>query len=198
MDKAANNHSQVDGRFAFFTQFLRHPLQIGSIIPSSPYLEKRIMDTAQVSQARCIVELGPGTGGTTAAILRSMPTTAHLVSIELNPQCYAYVSRITDPRLRVHHGSACELDAILERYELPAPDAIISGIPFSTMSRAQGEQVMTMIAKALAPGGRFVAYQVNKRVGELGNRVLGPCQVVTEFRNIPPLRVFTWQAPASN
>lgn len=198
MDKAANNHSHVNGRLAFFAQFLRHPLQIGSVIPSSPYLEKRIMDAAGVAHAENVVELGPGTGGTTAAILRSMSSGARLISIELNPQCYGYVRRLRDSRLTVHHGSACDLDTILQQYEMPAPEAIISGIPFSTMSREQGQQVMRMIAKALAPGGRFVAYQVNKRVGELGDEVLGHGTVETEFRNIPPLRVFTWQTPAAN
>ena len=48
------------GRFTFFGEFLKHPLQVASIIPSSRFVERRIVQTAGVDCAKTIVELGPG------------------------------------------------------------------------------------------------------------------------------------------
>lgn len=57
-------------RLAFFLEFLRYPLQIGSVTPSSRFLVQRILKHADITSAMTIVELGPGTGGTTQAISR--------------------------------------------------------------------------------------------------------------------------------
>ena len=85
MSNAKPVGSLLDGRFAFFQEFLKHPRQIGSIIPSSRFLEQRILDAAGIAEVKTVVELGSGTGGTTRAILRAMPQHAKLLSIEINP-----------------------------------------------------------------------------------------------------------------
>ncbi len=53
-------HAPTDGRLALFQEFLKHPLQIGSVISSSRFLECRVVETAGIGSARTIVELGPG------------------------------------------------------------------------------------------------------------------------------------------
>lgn len=182
----------LNGQFAFFQEFLKHPLQIGSVIPSSRFLERRILETSGVASARSIVELGSGTGGTTRAILNEMPRDARLLSIEINPQLHASVRKIADDRLIAHLGNACELKRILGLYEMGRPDVFISGIPFSTMSHRSGAQVVEAISSLLAPNGRFVAYQVRKRVAELCRPFLGPGQMEVELLNLPPVRVYQW------
>jgi len=187
----------LNGRAVFLQEFLKHPLQIGSIIPSSRFLERRIVEAAGVASANVVVELGPGTGGTTRAILRAMPQHARLLSIEINPHFHALVSGIEDDRIITHLGSAGELRKIISGYGLDAPDAVISGIPFSTMSRSEGERILEAVASLLAPDGRFVAYQVSGRVASLCQHFLGPGQTTTELLNIPPMRVFQWRKPAA-
>jgi phospholipid N-methyltransferase len=183
----------LNGQFAFFQEFLKHPLQIGSVIPSSRFLEKRILEASGVASARTIVELGSGTGGTTRAILNRMPRNARLLSIEINPQLHASVSKIGDDRLIVHLGNACDLKAILGLYGMSCPEVVISGIPFSTMSYKSGAKVVEAISSLLAPNGRFVAYQVTKRVAELCRPILGTGQMEVELLNIPPVRVYQWE-----
>jgi phosphatidylethanolamine/phosphatidyl-N-methylethanolamine N-methyltransferase len=183
----------VNGRLVFFQEFLKHPAQIGSIIPSSRFLERRILEAAGISSAQTIVELGCGTGGTTRAILRGMTKNARLLSIEINPHFHAMVSAIGDKRLISHLGNACGLKEILPIYGLCNPEVVISGIPFSTMSHSSGAQVLGAVSSLLAPNGRFVAYQFSKRVDYLCRRFLGPGQVTMEFLNIPPMRVYQWQ-----
>ena len=143
----------TDGRSVFFQEFLKHPLQIGSIIPSSRFLERRVVDVAEVSSAKSILELGPGTGGTTQAILRAMARHAKFLSIEINPNFYALLSCMEDDRLIAHLGNAQGLKEIIHMYGIGAIEVVISGIPFSTMSHTSGSQIIEAISSVLVPGG---------------------------------------------
>jgi phospholipid N-methyltransferase len=191
-NKIPNNY-KVDGKLVFIQEFLKHPLQIGSIIPSSRYLERRIIAAAGIASANLVVELGAGTGGITRAILRAMPAHAKLLSIEINPQFHSLLKNIEDDRLIAHKGSASELKEIIALYDLDAPNVVISGIPFSTMSRSTGTEILKTISSLLSPNGRFIAYQVSNRVATLCQPLLGSGQTTTEFLNIPPMRVFQWE-----
>jgi phospholipid N-methyltransferase len=168
-------------------------MEVGSIIPSSRFLERRIVRAAEIARASLIVELGPGTGGTTRALLRSMSPHARLLAIEIDPRFVDLLRRSSDPRLIVHEGSAAQIEEALREHGLRAPDVILSGIPFSTMARSVGEQILRSVYDALGPGGLFVAYQVRDRVETLGRRVFGRAEVQTELLNVPPMRVYRWQ-----
>lgn len=193
MSDSTSNNSSNGARLAFFQEFLKHPLQIGSVIPSSRFLEQRLLRAAQLRTAKAVIELGAGTGGTTRAILGALPPEARLISVEINPHFHRLISSIHDPRLIAHLGNASALREILSAYGVPAPDAIISGIPFSTMSPAHGSAVLAAVADVLSPRGRFVAYQVSTRVVELCKPFLGDGRMELEFLNIPPMRVIRWE-----
>lgn len=184
---------QPDHRMAFLQGFLKSPKQVGSFIPSSRFLERRIVRAAEIGTASLVVELGPGTGGTTRALLRALSPESRLLAIEIDPRFVTLLRRMPDPRLIVHHGSAAAIEDALRQHGLPAPDVILSGIPFSTMARSVGEQILRSVYDALGPGGLFVAYQVRDRVESLGRRVFGRAQVQTEILNMPPMRVYRWQ-----
>ena len=187
---------QPDHRFAFLQGFLERPKEVGSIIPSSRFLERRIVRAAEAKTAKVLVELGPGTGGTTRALLRSMGRDAHLLVIEVNPRFVELLRRIKDPRLIVHHGSASEISRALDRYELPTPDVILSGIPFSTMAIGAGRDILHSVHDSLHAGGLFIAYQVRDRGESLGSEVFGRARIQTEIFNVPPMRVYRWEKTA--
>ncbi|KJR99699.1 MAG: methyltransferase type 12 [Desulfobulbaceae bacterium BRH_c16a] len=192
MSNEKTNNFKVNGHLLFIKEFLKHPLQIGSIIPSSRFLERRIVEAAGAASVDVIIELGPGTGGITRAILRAMPRHAKLLSIEINPHFNRLVSIIEDKRLIAHQGSAIEIKEAISRYDLDPPNAIVSGIPFSTMSHSAGSQIIEAVSSLLPPNGRFVAYQVNSQVAALCRPFLGSGQISMELLNIPPMRVFQW------
>jgi phospholipid N-methyltransferase len=189
---------QPDDRFAFFRGFLRRPKQVGSIIPSSRFLERRVTRATRAHRAKLIVELGPGTGGTTRALLRAMPPEARLLAIEINPHFVEILGRWPDQRLIVEQGSAVDIGAILAARGLSAPDVIVSGIPFSTMTLPIGRDILRSVYDALEPGGAFVAYQVRDRVHTLGREVFGRARVQTELLNVPPMRIYRWEKHASS
>jgi len=188
---------QPDHRFAFLQGFLERPMEVGSSIPSSRFLERSIVRAAAVENARLLVELGPGTGGTTRALLAAMKADARLLVIEVNPRFVELLEQIDDPRLIVHQGSAADIGETLDRYALPTPDVILSGIPFSTMAVGVGRDILRSVHDSLHDGGLFVAYQVRDRVKNLGKEVFGRARVQTEIRNIPPMRVYRWEKSAA-
>lgn len=184
---------QPDHPIAFLRGFLKRPKEVGSIIPSSRWMERRITRTAKIANAKLVIELGPGTGGTTKALLNAMAPGAQLLAIEINPRfCDLLRETIDDPRLIVHEGSAEEIPEALVKHDLDTPDVILSGIPFSTMPRELGLSILRSVRQTLKPGGRFVAYQFRDVVHTLGKRVFGPASVQIELLNMPPMRVYRW------
>jgi len=193
MDADTNRSSQPDPRVVFLQDFFKRPREVASIIPSSRFLERRIVRCAELRDASTVVELGPGTGGTTRALLRAMGPDTRLLVIEINRR-FAQVIRdsVRDPRLSVCRGNAARITEILEEHDCGAPEVVLSGIPFSTMPDVTGIELLQAVHDSLAPGGRFVAYQVRDRVETLGRRVFGTARVQTELLNVPPMRVFCW------
>lgn len=180
----------------FFQAFLKSPKVVASMIPSSSFLERRLVTAARIPTARTVVELGCGTGGTTRALLAAMGPDARLLAIERTEEFVGPLERIGDPRLVVVHGCASSLTAELERHGLGAADAVISGIPFSTMPPNLAETIIDEIDHALAPGGRFVAYQFTDRVAEYAQPAFGRPRIQHELRNVPPLRIYSWEKSA--
>jgi phospholipid N-methyltransferase len=99
---------------------------------------------------------------------------------------------LSDSRLALELGSAEHLADYLQRRRLPAADAIVSGIPFSTMPPEVSDRIAQTIAQVLRPGGRFVAYQVRAHVAGFVTPYLGTPDKQWEMVNVPPVRVFTW------
>lgn len=181
-----------DSKLAFFQGFLRRPQTVGSIIPSSRFLEERILKYARIGKNDLVVELGPGTGGTTRALLNELGPEGRLLSIEVDAEFVEMLKEIDDPRLIPHHGSAENISEILRSYGLGAPDIVISGIPFSTMPDALGRRIVEEIHDVLPQGKSFVAYQFRDRVATLSTPVFGKPEVSLELINIPPMRVYRW------
>ncbi len=184
---------QPDKRLAFLQGFLQRPQVVGSVIPSSRFLERRIVSIAAIAQASAVVELGPGTGGTTRAILHALPRKSKLCAIEINPRFVSLLRNNPDSRLTVHLGGAESIAETLAMHGLSKPDVVLSGIPFSTIPSNRGRKILKQIWSVLAPGGQFVAYQFRDRVSVLGREILGAPRVEVELLNVPPMRVYCWR-----
>ena len=180
---------------AFFLGFLRHPNLVGSVVPSSRFLERRLVEVAEVGSAKLVVELGPGTGGTTRAILDALPRESKLLALEVDPDFVEILRAESDSRLIVHHGSAEDIGQALAMHRLPQPDVVVSGIPFSTMPLGVGKKILREVWSCLAPSGRFVAYQFRDRVAILGRKLIGRPDIEVELLNAPPMRVYHWRKP---
>ncbi|MCE2392007.1 MAG: methyltransferase domain-containing protein [Proteobacteria bacterium] len=177
----------------FLQGFLRNPLQVASVVPSSRFLARRVRECADVASARVIVELGPGTGAMTGQILDRMPANGHLIAIEINSD-FAQLLReeFPDPRLSVFEGSSTRIEDALGEAGEESADLVVSGIPFSTLEDGDGTATLEAAKRVLAPGGRFVAYQFRNHVARYAEPVFGAPETHSGFWNIPPMKIYVW------
>lgn len=180
----------------FFRNFLRHPATVASIVPSSRFLTRCLADIARRDRPRTIVELGPGTGCTTRALLDILPREGRFLAIDVEEEFVVNLRNEPDERLLVHHGRADCLSEALLAHRLTNPDLIVSGIPFSTMPAHEARRILQQVWTSLAPGGRFLAYQVRGHVARYAREWMGAPQVRVEVRNVPPMRIYCWRKPA--
>jgi phospholipid N-methyltransferase len=159
------------------------------------FLARRLASALQHAQA--VVELGPGTGPVTHALLGALPAHARLLAIELDPAFAAMLEGDADPRLLVHRGSATQLAQALAAHGMQRVDGVVSGIPFSTIGDDAGRSVLQQVWAALRPGGSFLAYQFRSDVARLARDVMGRPRIELELRNVPPIRIYTWRKPAT-
>jgi phospholipid N-methyltransferase len=191
-----NHHTPGKSRsgLLFALNFFRHPLMLGSIVPSSRFLIRQLLKPVDWSQARVIVEYGPGVGVITAEVLRRMRPDALLIAIETNPDFVSYLrDSIKDERLHVVEASAESVDEILQRYGQSNASYVISGIPFSTIPAPVREKILQKTCEVLKPGGSFLVYQFSSRVLEDLQRIFRYVQRQFEPLNVLPAHLFFCQ-----
>ena len=178
-------------RLLFAREFLKHPTLLGSVVPSSQFLVRRLLRQVDWPAIRVLVEYGPGVGSFTAEILKRLPPDADLVAIEASEEFVHYLRKAhPDPRLSVVHASATDVRRILRELDLGHADAIISGIPFSTLPPRVRLRILTESKYALRPGGRFLVYQFTSAVRRDLERVFGSIERDLEPLNILPATIF--------
>jgi phospholipid N-methyltransferase len=175
----------------FARNFLRHPRMLGSIIPSSRFLIRRLLREADWSKVRTVVEYGPGVGTITRAVLDRLGPNASFVVIETNPDFVEYLRRsMPDARLHVVQGSAADVERILAELGLGEADVAISGIPMSTLPPGVREQVLAATRRVLRDGGQFLVYQFSPTVGVHLERVFTHVRRSFEPLNVLPASLY--------
>jgi phospholipid N-methyltransferase len=178
----------------FALNFFRHPMMLGSIVPSSRFLIRQLLEPVDWGQARVIVEYGPGVGVITTEVLRRMGPDTMLIAIETNPDFVSYLrDSIKDERLHVVEGSAESVDEILRRYGQSNASYVISGIPFSTIPAPVRERILLKTCEVLKPGGSFLVYQFSSRVLQDLQRIFRYVRRKFEPLNVLPAHLFFCQ-----
>ena len=178
----------------FALNFFRHPKMLGSIVPSSRFLIRQLLEPVDWGQARVIVEYGPGVGVITTEVLRRMGPDTMLIAIETNPDFVNYLrDSIKDERLHVVEGSAESVDEILRRYGQSNASYIISGIPFSTIPAPVRDRILLKTCEVLKPGGSFLVYQFSSRVLQDLQRIFRYVRRKFEPLNVLPAHLFFCQ-----
>lgn len=177
----------------FLRAWLADPLAIAAVAPSGRSLA-RIMTAGIGPETGPVIELGPGTGVFTRALLSRRVAPENLLLIERSP-AFTLLLRERFPDLDI----VCDLAQRLDhhaRARLPgSPGAIVSGLPLLAMSRSIQQEILTAAFSALRPGGTFVQFTyghvppVDKAVARgLGLRF--DC-IGRTLRNLPPASVYS-------
>jgi len=175
----------------FFKGFLKHPVMVGSIIPSSGKLIDNMLSRVDWANTKVFVEYGPGVGTFCRPILKRMAPDATLIAIDTNPDFIDYLAdRITDPRFVPVLGSAADVAQILADRGLPHADYILSGLPFSTLPAGVGDAIARETALALRLGGCFLVYQFSPKVKDFLTPQFTRIDHAFELVNIPPAQLY--------
>jgi phospholipid N-methyltransferase len=144
----------------FLAAFLRDPTTIGAVAPSSRWLAARMVEGMELDGARLAVELGPGTGAFTGAILDRLGPQARYLALELNPEFATRISRLAArrPGARVINDSAERLSDHVAALGEAHADSVISGLPWANFPESLQRAILDAVERSLRPGGRFATF----------------------------------------
>ena len=175
----------------FLRGFIKNPVMVGSIIPSSRVLIDKMLAPVDWETTKVFVEYGPGVGTFTRPLLERMAPDAMLVTIDTNDEFTRYLTQsIDDPRLKAVTGSAADVEKILLGLDLGQADYVLSGLPFSTLPPGVGEDIAEATANVIRPGGAFLVYQFSPKVRDFIKPHFGPIKRGFEWVNVPPATLF--------
>ena len=178
-------------RWQFLRGFFKHPVMVGSIIPSSRQLIDRMLQPVDWETTKLFVEYGPGVGTFTRPILERLGHDACLVTIDTNPDFTGYLKEsIDDPRLVAVTGSAADVAKILEDRGMGQADFVLSGLPFSTLPPGIGSRIAKATASVIRPGGAFLVYQFSPKVRDFIAPYFERIERGFEWVNVPPATLF--------
>ncbi len=187
-----------------FLQFLRSPLAVGAVAPSSRILARAMLERIPFQPGRTIIELGPGTGAFTREIACRMPAGMRYIGIE-KQQRFVDLLRRRYPNMTFIRGNAEHLPELLAKEKLPAPNDVISGLPFAWLPPSVSERILNVTREVLAPLGGFTTFQYvhayplptgrwfRRRMFDLYGAQVTKRMV---WRNLPPAFVLRWTTPS--
>ncbi len=162
----------------------------GTITPSSKVLIKALLAPIDFEEARCIVELGPGTGCVTHAILQRMHPDCVLICFEVNSDFVEQLSAIEDPRLHVVNCCASSIRTVLDELGIEEADHIVSSLPLALIDNVVVKKILASVRANLREGGRFLQYQYSlSNYSEL-KPIFSNVKLDFTFRNMPPAFVY--------
>ena len=152
----AGSHDQVRNTWLFLRRWMANPLQMGSVVPSSPALCRRIAALVTRREDEVIVELGAGTGVISRALLAAGVPPERLVVVEIVPDMADHLRRVM-PGVNVIQGDAFDLAHALPREWHGKVGTAICGIPLVMLPLAQQRRFVDAV-ESVAPGKGFLLY----------------------------------------
>ena len=179
----------------FVEAFIRAPLTVGSVWPSSDALSEAVADSCDFKPDGTVVELGPGTGAFTELLQDRLDERGRLLALETSA-LNIEVLRTRFPRCRVIHDSA---ENVANPLGGRKADCIISGLAWANMLPAKQDRIFDAMLSSLTTGGQFMAFgyihalwypttqRFRMRLSRSFNR-LETTSII--WRNLPPALVY--------
>jgi phosphatidylethanolamine/phosphatidyl-N-methylethanolamine N-methyltransferase len=139
---------------SFVEAFLREPLTVGSLWPSSATLSRVVADSCDFRPDDTVVELGPGTGAFTGPLLKRLDNRGRLLALEITATNIELL-RQSFPRCEVIHDSAEHLARHLHGGKAKC---VISGLAWGNMLPATQDRIFDAMLSSLTQDGQFVAF----------------------------------------
>lgn len=173
----------------FTINFLKNPLRNASIVPSSVFAGREIINNIDFSGIETIIELGPGTGIFTREIIRKCKPETKIILIELEDTYVNLLRRKFGKRVIIENTSAHLLDEVLKRNNIEKVDLIVSGLPFSLPHEIL-EKLCISIKRQTDNGTIYRFFTYMPPIMKLAYTDLPIREVSFVSRNFPPLWVY--------
>jgi len=181
-------------RLLFWRRYLHRPLGVGGVAPSGSALAAAMVQTLAPGAGDVIVEIGPGTGPFTRALLASGVAPGKLILVEFDPEFVRHL-RHRFPGVTVLQGDAQELPRLLKEQGHDKVPRILSGLPLRSMPEPVRAGISRAMATSLADDGTLVqfSYFLAPPLAEAEVKACGlkARRARTVVANIPP--AFVWR-----
>ena len=191
--RALKKPLRLDDEVRFLRSWIEKPLHMGAVMPSSKLLARTMAQYVDVDSKGPVIELGPGTGAITNALIEHGVDQKRLVLVEYNPGFCALL-RDRYPHAKVVQGDAYALRASLDKV-LDAPaSAVVSGLPLVTKPMLTRLKLIRDAFVALAPGAPFVQFTYSV-APPIPKSLPGVSTEASEriWMNLPPARVWVYR-----
>ena len=142
----------------FLQAFLKNPLKVGAITPSSPELALAMLEGIEPDENNIVLELGVGTGAITKHLCDLIPNGESYLGIELDKDLVRSLKR-TYRHLHIVCGNACDAYEIHKKSGLGKVGSIICCLPFVSLPNEVGEKILGEVDKFMQEGAVFRTFQ---------------------------------------
>jgi phosphatidylethanolamine/phosphatidyl-N-methylethanolamine N-methyltransferase len=191
--RALKKPPRLDDEVRFLRSWIEKPLHMGAVMPSGRVLARTMAQYVDIDSSEPVVELGPGTGAITSALIEHGVDQKRLVLVEYNPGFCALL-RDRYPHAKVVQGDAYALrDSLWNMLSSPA-SAVVSGLPLVTKPMLTRLKLIRDAFVALAPGAPFVQFTYSV-APPIPKSLPGVSTEASEriWMNLPPARVWVYR-----
>ncbi|MBA3335722.1 MAG: hypothetical protein H0T08_08960 [Acidobacteria bacterium] len=185
----------------FLQAFLKNPLKVGSIAPSSPELAQKMVTGIHPNESKIVLELGVGTGAITKFLQEIVPNDESYLGVELDKTLVKSLKK-SFPELKIVCGNACETFALHKKTNLGKVGYIISCLPFVSIPNDVGDTILAEIDKFMELGCVFRTFQYAhgyyfpsaiKLREHMRDRYGKSQKSRLVMKNVPPAYTLTWK-----
>jgi phosphatidylethanolamine/phosphatidyl-N-methylethanolamine N-methyltransferase len=189
------NGLRLNDEVRFIHSWIKKPLAVGAVTPSSKVLARNMARYVDPDDDGPVIELGPGTGPVTEALVAHGVHPSRLVLVEFNPTfCKLLKQRF--PQADVVQADAYRLRDALTHYTRHEASAIVSGLPLMTKPRRTRLRLLSDALGLLKPSAPFVqfTYAMVPPIPRLSGLTVEASERI--WLNLPPARVWVYRRPA--
>ena len=191
--RALKKPPRLDDEVRFLRSWIEKPLHMGAVMPSGRVLARTMAQYVDVQARGPVIELGPGTGAITSALIEYGIDPARLVLVEYDPGFCALL-RDRYPQATVVQGDAYALrDSLFGTLAEPAA-AVVSGLPLVTKPMLTRLKLIRDAFAALSPGAPFIQFTYSV-TPPIPKSLPGVTTQASEriWMNLPPARVWVYR-----
>lgn len=142
---------KFDEEIRFFKGMMQGPKSVGAIVPTSSITARKMASVANPQSGLPVLELGPGTGVITKAILARGVKPENLVSVEYSEDFYDHLTQ-DFPGVNFIHGDAFDLPNTLGKFADQTFDCVISAVPLLSFPMPSRIKLLEDLLDRLPPG----------------------------------------------